>query len=131
MLGPLTVGKKAAKFGYKKFGAPGAVIGGVGAAMGYRWLKKRTKRAAMDELAENPRGPSSATETGERVPGTDVGSDVGGTDVPVDERIGSVDGSGVDAEAEDEPPYGEDQSEPLDADADEPFDGDADDAGDA
>lgn len=34
MIGPLVAGKKAAKFGYKRYGLSGAVVAGTGAAVG-------------------------------------------------------------------------------------------------
>lgn len=33
MLGPLTAGKKAAEFGCKRYGLPGAVVAGLGAVI--------------------------------------------------------------------------------------------------
>lgn len=33
MLGPLAAGKKAAEFGYKRYGFPGAVVAGLGAVI--------------------------------------------------------------------------------------------------
>lgn len=40
MLG-FTLVRKAAKYGYRKFGIPGAIVGGLGGLFGYRFLKKR------------------------------------------------------------------------------------------
>ncbi|WP_129112915.1 hypothetical protein [Halegenticoccus tardaugens] len=58
MFGPLTVGKKATKFGYKRFGVPGAVIAGVGAVAGYVAIKRKlasiVKDTGEDEPAEEP-----------------------------------------------------------------------------
>ncbi|SIR57529.1 hypothetical protein SAMN05421858_2903 [Haladaptatus litoreus] len=45
MLGPLTVGKKAAKFGYRKFGKVGAVAFGALAVGGYFVVKRKIKTA--------------------------------------------------------------------------------------
>ncbi|WP_423743587.1 hypothetical protein V5735_11145 (plasmid) [Haladaptatus sp. SPP-AMP-3] len=42
-LGPLTVGKKAAKVGYRRFGKAGAVAFGIGAVGGYVVLRKKVK----------------------------------------------------------------------------------------
>ncbi|WP_101294347.1 hypothetical protein [Halegenticoccus soli] len=43
MLGPLAVGKKAAKYGYRRFGVPGAVLAGIGTAAGYVAVRKKLK----------------------------------------------------------------------------------------
>lgn len=40
MIGSLTVGKKAAKYGYKAYGVPGAAIAGAGGAIGVAVAKK-------------------------------------------------------------------------------------------
>ncbi len=40
MVGVLAIGKKAASFGYKKYGVPGAIVSVVLALGGYRFLKK-------------------------------------------------------------------------------------------
>lgn len=53
MLGALSIGKKAAQYGYKKFGVPGAVLAGAGGAAGYAAFKKKTKSAVKDELDED------------------------------------------------------------------------------
>ena len=53
MLGALSVGKKAAQYGYKKLGVPGAVLAGAGGAAGYAVFKKKTKSAVEDELTED------------------------------------------------------------------------------
>jgi hypothetical protein len=45
MLGTITVGRQAAKWGYRKFGLPGAVVAGVAGVVGYRALRKRVKTA--------------------------------------------------------------------------------------
>lgn len=49
MLGPYTVGKKAAKHGYKRFGLPGAIAAGSAAAVGYVALRRALKRAMSGE----------------------------------------------------------------------------------
>ncbi|WP_328517182.1 hypothetical protein [Haladaptatus caseinilyticus] len=43
MFGPLTVGKKAAKFGYKRFGIPGAVVSGSAGLIGYIAVRRAVK----------------------------------------------------------------------------------------
>jgi hypothetical protein len=45
MLGTITVGRHAAKWGYRRFGLPGAVVAGVAGVVGYRALRKRVKTA--------------------------------------------------------------------------------------
>ncbi|ODR81645.1 hypothetical protein BG842_08650 [Haladaptatus sp. W1] len=44
-LGPLTIGKKAAKFGYKRYGIPGAVMAGSAGAVGYIAVRRAVKAA--------------------------------------------------------------------------------------
>ncbi|WP_227375149.1 hypothetical protein [Haladaptatus halobius] len=53
MLGPLTVGKKAAKFGYRRFGKPGAVVFGAGSVGGYYLVKRKFKSKMKQETLEN------------------------------------------------------------------------------
>ena len=43
MFGPLTVGKKAAKFGYKRYGIPGAVAAGSTGVLGYLVVRRAVK----------------------------------------------------------------------------------------
>ncbi len=52
-LGPLTVGKKAAKYGYRRFGKKGAVVFGIGAAAGYLVLKKKVKSMLKGETTDS------------------------------------------------------------------------------
>jgi hypothetical protein len=52
MLGPLTVGKKAAKFGYRRFGKPGAVVFGAGSVGGYYLVKRKFKSKMKQETLE-------------------------------------------------------------------------------
>lgn len=40
MVGVLAIGKKAAKFGYKRYGIPGAIASLVLALGGYRFMKR-------------------------------------------------------------------------------------------
>jgi hypothetical protein len=51
MIGSLTVGKKAAKYGYKAYGVPGAAIAGAGGAVGVAVAKKGIQ-AAVETDAE-------------------------------------------------------------------------------
>lgn len=68
MIGALTVGKKAAKFGYKKYGVPGAVLAGAGGIAGLVVAKKGLKRLTQSaaeggtpqlESADDPAGSES------------------------------------------------------------------------
>ena len=43
MFGPLTIGKKAAKFGYKRYGIPGAVAAGSTGIIGYIAVRRAVK----------------------------------------------------------------------------------------
>ncbi|MFB9806527.1 hypothetical protein ACFFQF_15220 [Haladaptatus pallidirubidus] len=49
MIGPFTVGKKAAKFGYKRYGIPGAVVAGGTGAVGYLAVKRAVKSVAKSK----------------------------------------------------------------------------------
>jgi chromate transport protein ChrA len=53
MVGPLVAGKKAAKYGYKRYGIPGAVVAGTGAvvgtAIGIKKLKSAITNRPTDE----------------------------------------------------------------------------------
>ncbi|SIR12787.1 hypothetical protein SAMN05421858_1526 [Haladaptatus litoreus] len=51
MIGPFTVGKKAAKFGYKRYGIPGAVVAGGAGTVGYLAVKRAVKSVAKSEDA--------------------------------------------------------------------------------
>lgn len=59
MLGPLTAGKKAAEYGYKAYGVPGAVIAGAGGAAGVAVAKKGVEVAAEGEV--QPADPGEGT----------------------------------------------------------------------
>ncbi|PSP71972.1 hypothetical protein BRC86_13600 [Halobacteriales archaeon QS_3_64_16] len=41
VFGKLTAVRKAAKFGYRKYGLPGAVVAGVGGLVGYRFVRRK------------------------------------------------------------------------------------------
>jgi hypothetical protein len=41
MFGKLTAVRKAAKFGYKKYGLPGAIVAGVGGLVSYQFVKRK------------------------------------------------------------------------------------------
>ncbi|WP_266079516.1 hypothetical protein [Haladaptatus caseinilyticus] len=65
MLGPLTVGKKAAKFGYRKFGKFGAVVFGAVAVGGYFAAKRKVKSMmAGDQPSVDENENTEDTETG-------------------------------------------------------------------
>lgn len=51
MIGPLTAGKKAVTFGYKRYGIPGAIASG-GAALAGDVLVRRALQAATDAEVE-------------------------------------------------------------------------------
>ncbi len=50
MFGPLTVGKKAAEYGYKAYGVPGAVVAGAGGAAGVAVAKKGVEVTAKGDV---------------------------------------------------------------------------------
>ena len=85
MIDTFTIGRKAAKYGYKKFGIPGAVLAGVGGVAGYRMAKKTAKsvlqsRADSDATAQRDVEPSGVS--------VDESASVS---VPVDESEGEED----------------------------------------
>jgi hypothetical protein len=49
LFGPLTVGKKAASWGYKKYGLPGAVATGALGVAGYVAARKAVRKALRDD----------------------------------------------------------------------------------
>lgn len=52
MFDPFTVGKKASKFGYRKFGIPGAVVIGAVAVAGYFVARKKVKSALKGDASD-------------------------------------------------------------------------------
>lgn len=48
MVGPLAAGKKAAEFGYKRYGLPGAVVAGTSAAVGTAIVIKKLRSALAE-----------------------------------------------------------------------------------
>lgn len=62
MLGPLTVGKKAASWGYRKYGVPGAVATGVAGVAGYVAVRSLVRRAVRDD-DDDVRAQGSADAT--------------------------------------------------------------------
>ncbi|WP_207592198.1 hypothetical protein [Halomontanus rarus] len=66
MLGALSAGKKAATYGYKKYGVPGAVVAGTGGAVGVVVAKKGAKalvKSKAEDVASDEEG-SNDVETG-------------------------------------------------------------------
>lgn len=59
MIGPLAAGKKAAEFGYRVYGVPGAVIAGAGGVAGVVVAKKGIETVAEDAARD---GTESAEE---------------------------------------------------------------------
>ena len=41
MFGKLTAVRKAVKFGYRKYGPPGAIVAGLGGLVGYRFVRRK------------------------------------------------------------------------------------------
>lgn len=64
-LGPLTVGKKAAKVGYRRFGKLGAVVFGIGAVGGYLVVKKKVKSMMKGDTDDTGSSDDDAAEGGE------------------------------------------------------------------
>jgi hypothetical protein len=64
-LGPLTVGKKAAKVGYRRFGKLGAVVFGIGAVGGYLVVKKKVKSMMKGDTDDTGSSDDGAAEGGE------------------------------------------------------------------
>lgn len=60
MIGPLSVGKNAAKAGYKRFGKKGALAGGLAGVGGYVLVKRTLERAATTDDADTTAGTESA-----------------------------------------------------------------------
>lgn len=58
MVTTLTIARKAMKFGYKRYGVPGALVSALVAVMGYRYLKKRLRMSL-----QNGSGSGSKSET--------------------------------------------------------------------
>ncbi|WP_227380758.1 hypothetical protein [Haladaptatus halobius] len=52
MIGTLTVLKKAVKFGYRRYGIPGAIVAGVVGGIGFIWGRKKLKTIVNSELNE-------------------------------------------------------------------------------
>jgi len=61
MLGPMTVGKKAASWGYKKYGVPGAVATGAVGVAGYVAVRRAFRRSS--DLGEEPVDVRSGAST--------------------------------------------------------------------
>lgn len=62
MFGPLTVGKKAASWGYRKYGVPGAVATGIAGVAGYVAVRSIVRRAMRDDVRDaRTQGSADAT----------------------------------------------------------------------
>ncbi len=53
MIGAYTIGKKAVKFGYKRYGVPGAVATGGAVLAGYVAVKRALKSSSNGENADS------------------------------------------------------------------------------
>jgi len=53
MIGAYTIGKKAVKFGYKRYGVPGAVATGGAALVGYVAVKRALKSSSNGENVDS------------------------------------------------------------------------------
>jgi hypothetical protein len=73
MFGPLTVGKKAAKAGYKRFGLPGAIAAGTAGAGGYVIARKKLKSAATSDETDGSAGEEATSSDA-------TSADAGGTE---------------------------------------------------
>ncbi|QLG29223.1 hypothetical protein HUG10_17550 [Halorarum halophilum] len=127
MLGAYTVGKKAVKFGYKRYGLPGAVASGSVAMAGYvivrRALKSSTNSDNVDSAidagtikdAVRERGLGAVTDRGTLDDA--IREDELGTPIDIDEVQSSaaeesdeMTGSGTEDQDQDEPDDGQDGS---------------------
>ncbi|WP_143423163.1 hypothetical protein [Halegenticoccus soli] len=88
------MGKKAAKFGYKRYGVPGGVVAGGAAVLGYLGAKRALKSAVARndvpptvdaERIDIPVGEGSAVDEGGDV---DEGRPDAGDETPAGERSG-------------------------------------------
>lgn len=105
MLGKYTVGKKALKFGYKRYGLPGAVASGGAALLGYLALKRALKSRVGGGNVESAIDPDAVKDVVDEK-GVGAVTDPGTLDEVVDEErldtdvdLGEV---GDDAESETE-----------------------------
>lgn len=62
MLGALSAGKKAATYGYKKYGVPGAVVAGTGGAVGIVVAKKGAKALVKSKAKDGASDDEESTD---------------------------------------------------------------------
>lgn len=74
MLGPMTVGKKAASWGYKKYGVPGAVATGAVGVAGYVAVRRAFRRST--DLTEDPVDVPTDSSTDSESESADTSADV-------------------------------------------------------
>lgn len=74
MIGPLTIGRKAAKYGYKRYGVPGAIVAGLGGIGGYVFVKRKLTGSSGSDRDSNGEDGIADME------GSADGSDPGGSD---------------------------------------------------
>ncbi|MFC4358565.1 hypothetical protein ACFO0N_11495 [Halobium salinum] len=84
MLGKYTVGKKALKFGYKRFGIPGAVASGGAALLGYLAVKRALNSRVRGGNAESAIDPDAVKRVVDEK-GVGAVTDPGTLDEVVDE----------------------------------------------
>lgn len=103
MIGAYTIGKKAVKFGYKRYGVPGAVVTGGAALAGYVAVRRALKSSSNDENVDSAID-AGTIESAVRERGLSAVTDAGTLNEAVDEdRLDSdVDMDDVAASADDE-----------------------------
>lgn len=101
MIGPLTIGKKAAKFGYKRYGIPGAVVAGGAGTVGYlvvrRAVKSAVKGKSVDSAIDAKTIQSAVVENG-----MDAVTDTETLESAIDEEKLDIDIEDVQSAAKDE-----------------------------
>jgi hypothetical protein len=108
VIGPYTVGKKAVKFGYKRYGVPGAIAAGVAVLVGY---------LAVRRILDSERNADASRGIGEESIETGINS-VSDPGTP-DGVIGGESGGGisVDIDADSDTDADDDQSSGADGEA--------------
>jgi len=101
MIGAYTIGKKAATFGYRRYGVPGAIASGGAALAGYivvrRALKSSTNDETVDSAIDAGEIQSAVDEQGlQAVTDTEtleqaINTDELGTPIDIDDVQSSVD----------------------------------------
>lgn len=85
MIGAYTIGKKAVKFGYKRYGVPGAVATGGAAMIGYVAVKRALKSSADGENVDSAIDAGTIKSAVDEK-GLSAVTDVGTLNEAVDER---------------------------------------------